>query len=175
MKLNKVCQLALYLILKHRIYSKLRINKIIFFIRVYEKINKKDFGIFKPNWNFEAWIYGPVPPTVYEFCDRFLSREYYELYDIEIENKWVKNFKQFEIFDDLIDLLQRPNIDYDGYENGYKFNLALESKTNKEYQHVRKGVKDMEPCSRFLDENSKLFVEFNHLFSDDIKKAFKNE
>ena len=171
MKLNKVCQLALYLILKHRIYSKLRINKIIFFIRVYEKINKKDFGIFKPNWNFEAWIYGPTCPQVYYFCEKILS--YYDNY--EIENEWAKNFRKFEIFDDLIDLLQEKNEDDDGYDVGYRFDLSFESRKNKEYKKVREGLKEYEPCHRFLDENSKLFVEFNHLFSDDIKKALKNE
>jgi hypothetical protein len=56
MELKKVQKFSLYLFLKYKIDSNLKIQKILFFLRVYEKINKiTNSPIFdQENKNFQA-------------------------------------------------------------------------------------------------------------------------
>ena len=71
MELKKVEKFSLYLISNYKITSILKIQKILFFLRVYEK---KKYGnsfvspIFdETNYNFQAWMYGPVNVDSYYF------------------------------------------------------------------------------------------------------------
>lgn len=69
MELKKVQRFSLYLFLKYKIDSNLKIQKILFFLRVYEKMNKiTNSPIFdQENKNFQAWTYGPVCVDSYDF------------------------------------------------------------------------------------------------------------
>lgn len=69
MSLKKVEKFSLYLLEKYKIDSILKIQKILFFLRVYEmKKGKNSSPIFDNcNNNFQAWMYGPVNVDSYEF------------------------------------------------------------------------------------------------------------
>lgn len=100
---KSVEKFSLYLYLKHRVNSNLRIQKILFFLRVYEKKNNiKISPIFdKENKNFQAWVYGPVDIDSYNFM------RYKLIHEEEIEADFLSDddIKLFEKYDKIINKL----------------------------------------------------------------------
>lgn len=163
--INKVQKFSLYLYLKHHINSNLRIQKILFFLRVYEKMNNinfEDSPIFdKKNENFQAWVYGPVNVESYNFMRSKLIREE------EIESDFLNDNdnKSFEQYDKIIDKL-----------NEYESNQLVDwSHQNLEYINVRKngGIKEWQPCCLLLNELSDDFCKFSDIVNEEICSILK--
>lgn len=148
--IKKVQKFSLYLYRKHHINSNLKIQKILFFLRVYEKRNGiKDSPIFdQNNHNFEAWTYGPVCVDSYDFMSDILDQENREIQP----NFLFKDDEQFEKYATIINNLD----DEEPYQ------LVFLSHHNLEYINVRKknNIKDWQPCRFQLDETSDDFKNF---------------
>ena len=76
--------------------SNLMIQKILFFLRVYEKFNHISNSIlFDNNKNFQAWIYGPVNVASYHLINNYLT-ELNQIPDnilIQFNDKYQKKWK----------------------------------------------------------------------------------
>ena len=168
MSLKKVEKFSLYLYKIHKIDSILKIQKILFFLRVYEKIDGKNFEnspIFgeKKN-NFQAWMYGPVNIDSYEFMRYKLQSDEDEgdddvLLDFEKNKQINKLYSKYNL---IIDRLKYKDSHY----------LVYLSHHNKEYKRVRGDIKEFEPCCEYLDEKSKYFIEFDEKVEDKISEIF---
>ena len=161
-QLKKVEKFSLYLFIKHGIDSILKIQKILFFLRIYEKkkgINKKSPIFDKDNKNFQAWMYGPVNVVSYYFMRLKLYDNEQESNDdalIEMENM-DKNGK-FVVYSKIIKNLKEID----------SHHLVELSHHNLEYKKQRKGLDELEPCKKELNENSKEFKEFDKKFCDEV-------
>ena len=167
MALKKVEKFSLYLLLKYKIDSNLKIQKILFFLRVYEKKNKIDNSpIFDyDNENFQAWTYGPVCVDSYNFMCKILDTEEEEIRNdflIELE----KDTKKFDVYDHIVNKLD---------ENEPRHLVSLSHK-NLAYINVRKkaNIEEWQPCCLPLDETSNDFINFNNA-NDEINKIFSLE
>ena len=156
--IKKVEKFSLYLYLKHNVNSNLRIQKILFFLRVYEKKNNiVTSPIFdKENENFQAWVYGPVNIDSYNFMRKKLIKEE----EIEVDSLNDDDTKLFEKYDEVIDKLNKCESNQ----------LVDWSHQNLEYINVRKrgGIKDWQPCCLFLNESTTDFVSFSEIASEEI-------
>ena len=162
MELKKVQKFSLYLFLKYKINSNLKIQKILFFLRVYEKMkdpNNSSSPIFdQENGNFQAWTYGPVCVDSYDFMCKFLDKKE------EIKNNFLlDDNKQFDEYVNVINNLD----DEEPYQ------LVDLSHQNLEYINVRKrnNIKDWQPCCSSLDETTNDFINFGDS-NDKIKSLF---
>lgn len=129
--------LAKYLITKYQVNSALKLQKLLFFIRVEELKNGKVLSDeFESNYNFEAWINGPVNENLYnEFRPYFLGLEEEESY------LYNKN-SHMEVYDKYIEKYV--------YKTPAKLvNLA---KTNKGWIKAREGFESDKPCKNLIDE-----------------------
>ena len=149
--IKKVQKFSLYLYKKHHISSNLKIQKILFFLRVYEMKNGiKVSPIFdNNNENFQAWTYGPVCVDSYYFMCDILDQE-----DKEIQPNFLfENDEQFEKYDPIINNLN----DEEPHQ------LVFLSHHNLEYINVRKenNIKEWQPCRLPLNETSSDFIKFN--------------
>jgi len=125
MELKKVQKFSLYLFLRYKIDSNLKIQKILFFLRVYEKMNKiTNSPIFDhENKNFQAWTYGPVCVDSYDFMCKILNT------DEEINNDFLlKDNEQFNKYNNVINNLNEQE----------PYQLVDLSHQNLEYINVRK-------------------------------------
>lgn len=150
-KLSKIEKFSLYLFKNMHIESNLKIQKILFFLRIYELENNiQDSPIFEEkNHNFQAWIYGPVNVKSYRYLSpivvynqqisdndiKQIIKENYEKY-----NKYIKYFDDYYNTSGLVELSHK--------------NLA--------YKKARFNLKDDEPCVEPLDEESKDFHTFDN-------------
>ena len=160
MELKKVQKFSLYLFLKYKIDSNLKIQKILFFLRVYEKMNKiTNSPIFdQENKNFQAWTYGPVCVDSYDFMCKILNT------DEEINNDFLlKDNEQFNKYNNVINNLNEQE----------PYQLVDLSHQNLEYINVRKkaNIEQWQPCCSPLDETSDDFKNFGDGNSK-IKKFF---
>lgn len=168
-ELKKVEKFSLYLISKYKIDSALKIQKILFFLRVYEKRKSNDFHfpkspIFdKDNKNFQAWMYGPVNVVSYYFTRlKLYSSEQESNDDVLMEFKDAKKIDEFKKYENIINKLK----EIDSQE------LVYYSHHNIEYKNVRKGLNEFEPCKKELDESNDNFAEFDDEVKDKIDKIF---
>ena len=160
MELKKVQKFSLYLFLKYKIDSNVKIQKILFFLRVYEKMNKiTNSPIFdKGNHNFQAWTYGPVCVDSYDFMCKILNT------DEEINNDFLlKDNEQFNKYNNVINNLNEQE----------PYQLVDLSHQNLEYINVRKkaNIEQWQPCCLPLDETADDFKNFGDGNSK-IKKFF---
>ena len=160
MELKKVQKFSLYLFLKYKIDSNLKIQKILFFLRVYEKMNKTtNSPIFdQENKNFQAWTYGPVCVESYDFMCKILNT------DEEINNDFLlKDNEQFNKYSNVINILNEQE----------PYQLVDLSHQNLEYINVRKkaNIEQWQPCCLPLDETSDDFKNFGD-GNNKIKKFF---
>lgn len=165
MELKLVEKFSLYLISNYKITSILKIQKILFFLRVYERMKNIDPSpIFdETNYNFQAWMYGPVNVTSYYFVRlKLYSNEQESNDDVLIEFKNMEKIKEFKKYDFIINKLK----DIDSQE------LVFYSHHNLEYKNVRKGLSEFEPCKNELDENNHNFIEFDEKVKSKISKFF---
>ncbi len=144
MKNEKLTQLALYLTNKYDVNSPLKLQKMLFFIRIEEiksnnNKNKLKSEFFKENYNFEAWINGPVEPNIYRFM-----RPYF--LNLEIEDQdYTYDVKKYN-FKKLDGYIQKY-LKYDAYE------LRDLSHKNKGWISARNGIKENEISNEKIDEN----------------------
>lgn len=101
-KKNDTITLAKWLISKGET-SLLKIQKILFFIRVEElKNNDIDDTYFEKNHNFEAWIYGPVNVKSFKYLQPWYNSlnemEAYLLEEKEVNQIDKKYKKYYEIY-----------------------------------------------------------------------------
>ena len=160
MELKKVQKFSLYLFLKYKIDSNLKIQKILFFLCVYEKMNKiTNSPIFdQKNKNFQAWTDGPVCVDSYDFMCKILNT------DEEINNDFLlKDNEQFNKYNKVINNLNEQE----------PYRLVDLSHQNLEYINVRKkaNIEQWQPCCLSLDETSDDFKNFGDGNSK-IKKFF---
>lgn len=160
MELKKVQKFSLYLFLKYKIDSILKIQKILFFLHVYEKMNKiTNSPIFdQENKNFQAWTYGPVCVDSYDFMCKILNT------DEEINNDFLlKDNEQFNKYNNVINNLNEQE----------PYQLVDLSHQNLEYINVRKkaNIEQWQPCCLPLDETSDDFKNFGD-GNNKIKKFF---
>ena len=166
-KLKKVEKFSLYLFKEWGIDSILKIQKILFFLRVYEK---KKWGkkwispIFdKCNYNFQAWMYGPVNIVSYYFMRlKLYSNEQESNDDTLIELKDDIKKGTFNKYKNIINSLK----DMDSQE------LIEISHHNHEYKRVRGNLDVLEPCKETLDENSEGFKIFDDKFNAKVNEIF---
>lgn len=173
-KLKKVEKFSLYLFKVWGIDSILKIQKILFFLRVYEKkmhlYEKKKIGdssdspIFdKDNYNFQAWMYGPVDIVSYHFMRLKLYSNEQESNDdtlLELRDDIKKGI--FNRYEHVINNLK----DIDSQE------LIELSHHNHEYKRVRGNLGVLEPCKKELDENRNEFKIFDDKFNKKVNEVF---
>ncbi len=127
--------------------SLLRIQKLLFFIRVSElKNNDTDNSYFKHNHNFQAWMYGPVSRESFGFLQPWFNEtNELEAYILdknemkEIDDRYLKYYNEYDKYStrELVDL----------------------SHKNKAWIIARGNCGVNEPCTNFLEEDS-TFIEF---------------
>lgn len=158
--LENVEKFSLYLYHKHGIDSILKMQKMLFFLRVYEKKNDiKPSPIFNDTGkNFQAWMYGPVNVVSYHFMRlKLYSNEQESNDDVLIELDQDEKNGKFEKYKPIIDNLKKC----DSQE------LVELSHHNCEYKYVRKGCTPFDPCKTELDENNARFTTFDDNESND--------
>ncbi len=144
---NNIITLSKYLLTKG-VDSALKLQKILFFLRVEELKNKatKD-SYFKDNQNFQAWIYGPVSYESYTFMyDYFAKLDETESFILSDEEVKEIDKKYGKYLDKYID--KTPN------------ELVELSHKNKAWIKARKGYAKDAVCKEYMDENES-FIEFN--------------
>ncbi len=173
-KLKKVEKFSLYLFKEWGIDSILKIQKILFFLRVYEKkmhlYEEKESDVFsdspifdKGNHNFQAWMYGPVNIVSYYFMRlKLYSNEQESNDDTLIELKDDIKKGTFNKYKSIISNLK----DMDSQE------LIEISHHNHEYKRVRGNLDVLEPCKEVLDENSEGFKIFDDKFNTKVNEIF---
>ncbi|BDV03377.1 MAG: hypothetical protein HPPSJP_0980 [Candidatus Hepatoplasma scabrum] len=111
MNKDKIIEFAKYIVREYQIESPIKLQKILFLIRYEEKKNNFEKSIFDENFNFEAWINGPVHVNSYSYfrpyfynddeLEPFLpskeSKEEFKIYDKYIE-KYI-SFNQWKLVD----------------------------------------------------------------------------
>lgn len=165
--MKKIIKFCLFLIRHYNICSLKLIQKILFFIKVWEKKNKiKNSPIFCKKDVFRAWSTGPVNKESYYILfryfyapDKYKITEKMDKYKIskDLENKYSK---YLDLCDFLI-LLSN--------ESGVK--LQYVSERNLAYQKARKKLEWFEPCDKIINEKSKLFTMFQH--DKDLDNLYK--
>ncbi len=170
MRLKKVEKFSLYLFSQYEIDSILKIQKILFFLRVYEmKKGIKVSPIFDANnKNFQAWMYGPVNVDSYYF----MRPKFYGMGDEGSDDILVKfkspEFKEYEksleIYKPIINRLKKVDAQ----------KLVYYSHHNIEYKNVRGTLKDFEACDKELDENKSDFITFDGEVAEEVNKFFLN-
>lgn len=173
-KLKKVEKFSLYLFKEWGIDSILKIQKILFFLRVYEKkmhlYEEKESDVFsdspifdKGNYNFQAWMYGPVNIVSYYFMRlKLYSNEQESNDDTLIELKDDIKKGTFNKYKNIISNLK----DMDSQE------LIEISHHNHEYKRARGNLDVLEPCKEALDENSEGFKIFDDKFNAKVNEIF---
>lgn len=121
--------------------SLLKIQKILFFIRVEElKNNDVKDSYFEKNHNFQAWIYGPVNVKSFKYLQPWYNSlnemEEYLLDDQEIKQIDEKYEKYYEI-----------------YKNDSPTELIEKSHKSLSWINARKGYAATEICKIPLEEN----------------------
>ncbi len=94
--------------------SILKIEKLLFFIRVEElKNNKTNDSYFKEDKNFQAWMYGPVSRESFDYLQPWFNKEtepdtYFlsEEEEKEIDKKYLEYFNKYNVFSpsELVDM-----------------------------------------------------------------------
>ena len=145
---KNVRTLAKYLLTKGVEFPS-KIQKLLFFMRVEEIRNHQtQNSFFKPNENFQAWIYGPVNVDSYKYLQPYFDeqdeKEKFLLEDKEVEEidkQYLESFEKWNQYStkDLIDI----------------------SHTNKAWLKTRGSLGIDEICKDKMDEQSKDFVEFS--------------
>lgn len=172
MRLKQVEKFSLYLFSKYKIESILKIQKILFFLRVYEKKNNiKNSPIFGTNNNnFQAWMYGPVNVDSYYFMrPKFYGMGDESNDDILVKFKsqkeeYKKYNEELKIYEPII--IKLNEIDAQ--------RLVYYSHHNIEYKNVRGSLKEFEPCDKVLDENKKDFILFDNEVKDEVSEIFSD-
>lgn len=165
MSLKKVEKFSLYLLEKYKIDSILKIQKILFFLRVYEmKKGKNSSPIFDNcNNNFQAWMYGPVNVDSYEFMRwKLRSGEDEGDDNVLLEFKEKKVEKLYAEYKPIIDKLKDKDSHY----------LVYLSHHNIEYKKARGNISEFAPCCKYLDETSEDFIKFDEKIEDKIAEIF---
>lgn len=144
---DKIIQLAKYLYTKG-VITPLKLQKMLFFIRYEELLNGSiENSCFEPNYNFQAWIYGPVNEKSYKFMQMlfwsFDEKDEYLLKDDEMKVIDLKYGKYFNKWNKLS-----------------SDELAIKSRKNKAWINAREGLMDDEPSNKSIDESSLDFLEF---------------
>lgn len=143
---KNVKTLAKYLFTKG-INSSLKIQKILFFLRVEELKSKNTINsFFKEKNNFQAWIYGPVNlESFLEMQKLFSHEEEKDIYilDEETVNEIDQIYGQW--------LLK--------YENYAASTLVEMSHKNKAWINARGDLDPDKPCKNYLVEDQ-TFIEF---------------
>lgn len=129
---DKIIEFAKYIVWKYKKenISAIKLQKILFFIRYEEKKNKINSKIFKDNYNFEAWINGPVNPESYNFF-----RPYF--YEISDPEEYIPNNKYLNEFEKYNKYIKK-------YIYKDKWYLVKESHKNLGWIDARKGLKKNE-------------------------------
>lgn len=145
---QNILSLAKYLVNKG-VTSPLKLQKLLFFLRYEELKNQTTEGsYFAKNYNFEAWIYGPVNRQSY-----FILQDYFANQD-EAEKVWLSD-KEMQLIDQK----------YESYFlkwNRYTTNkLVKKSHKNKAWLKARKDLDPNEICFEPLDELTPDFLEMN--------------
>lgn len=152
-ELTKIEKFSLYLYSRQLVKSNLRIQKILFFLRIYEirKGIKKSLIFDNDKNNFQAWIYGPVNVESYKYMSPIVVGDD-QVSDIDLKKITSSIEKQYdEKYGKCIDYLKWMTTS----------NLIGLSHKNLAYKEARKDCRfDDDPCTNFLDEESKKFVEF---------------
>lgn len=144
--MNKIIELTKYLLTKG-VNKPLKVQKILFFLRIEEKKSNHNFGYFKDNHNFQAWIYGPVNR------DSFFYAKGYFLNENEAED-YLLDDKELSKIDELYGKW------FEEYNNLTINELVKKSHKNKAWIKARLGYDDNQPCKVFLDESTSSFLEF---------------
>lgn len=142
--------LARYLLSKG-INSSVKLQKMLFFFRVEDLKKGRNTGYFKENYNFQAWIYGPVNKDTFKEM-RGLFLEYEEEIDpFILEKNEIKEIDRIygEEFDKYVKFSPRE--------------LVRRSHANKSWINARNGKDDDEPCENFLEEDESFttFIDNN--------------
>ena len=144
---RNVRTLAKYLLTKGVDFPS-KIQKLLFFMRVEEIRNRQtENSFFKPNENFQAWIYGPVNVDSYKYLQPYFDgldeKETFLLDEDkvkEIDKQYLESFEKWNKYSaqELVDI----------------------SHSNKAWIKTRGGLGVDEICKDKIDEQSKDFVEF---------------
>lgn len=138
MKKNNIIELSKYIVKKYIITSPIKLQKILFLIRYEEEKNNIENDIYAKNFNFEAWINGPVNPESY-----FYFRPYF-YNDDELETFLPKkeDEKKFKIYDKYIEK----------YNSLDPWELVNITHANISWIEARKGLDDDQVSNNKIDE-----------------------
>lgn len=147
--------LAKYLLTKG-VDSALKIQKMLFFFRVEEKISNfpsQENSYFDEKDNFEAWIYGPVNVESFKYMRNvFLSESEKEEFLLDEKN---------ESEEKIIQELDKLYLQYFEKYNQYSARQLVEkSHKNLAWIEARGDLGPDDICHAKLNENDKIFVEF---------------
>ena len=144
--------LAKYLYSKG-IDSSLRIQKILFFLRVEEKRNNFESGYFKLKDNFQAWIYGPVNVESFKYMQKYFNNDIEKEEILLLDDDLEKNKILIEEIDKI----------FGKYLEKYRYKapstLVDESHRNLSWINARGDLDKDEPCNTYMKED-KSFIEF---------------
>lgn len=150
MQTNKqdVLTVAKYLLYRG-VDSPLRVQKLLFFLR-YEEIQNEELedSYFDDNFNFEAWIYGPVNRRSYNALQYYFNRE------DEKEN--------FVLSDEEAAMVDRKYGQYFLKWNQFSSDQLIEiAQKNLGWIKARGVLYPDDLCSEKLDEEARTFTEFS--------------
>jgi len=140
--------LSKYLLTKG-INSPLKMQKILFFMRVEEIKNGKKEGIFfKKDKNFEAWIYGPVNTESYFFMQDFFNKK--------------DEQEGFLLEDEQVKEIDKLYLEYfEIYSKYSSSTLVDKSHQNMAWIKARGNFGSTETCNTLMIENDD-FIKFEN-------------
>lgn len=144
---RNVRTLAKYLLTKGVDFPS-KIQKLLFFMRVEEIRNgQTQNSFFKPNENFQAWIYGPVNVDSYKYLQPYFD---------ELDEK-----ENFLLDEDAVKEIDKQYLESFEKWNKYSAQELVDiSHSNKAWIKTRGSLGVDEICKDKIDEQSKDFVEF---------------
>lgn len=156
LKEEKIITLAKYLLTKG-VDSPLKIQKLLFFLRYEELKNKNNLedSYFASNYNFQAWIYGPVNYLTYNHLQSY----FFQL--DEKENYFLRDAK-------IMDQIEKQYGKYFEKWNQYSpQQLVKISHTNQAWIKARGSLLEDEISNNLLDESTVEFITISNQYVQD--------
>lgn len=142
---RNVRTLAKYLLTKGVDFPS-KIQKLLFFMRVEEiRNNQTEDSFFKPNENFQAWIYGPVNVDSYKYLQPYFD---------ELDEK-----ENFLLDEDTVKEIDKQYLESFEKWNKYSAQELVEiSHSNKAWIKARQGFGEYDVCKISLNEKDPDFT-----------------
>lgn len=131
-----------------------KLQKLLYYVKAWGLVYfKKNSGVIEDS--FEAWVHGPVCPTLYaeykDFGYNPLKIDYEGLSSSEYIEKFKEKFGNSDLHKDMIDLI---GVVFDKYAPLTSLQLELLSHTEQPWLEAREGLEPIEQGHKIINEET---------------------